>query len=673
MNGRKRAGFPEWEKVNEWLKKEVLAGYPKAKCEKEPVLKNPEIPILKEYESPASDEFWKKFPKRELPEKVETRVNIMALRKRVWKAKDKMSKTELNRAKKVLRSLQTGAEACQMSALPPVTAQNNKNVYEHGRFLTDTIGTWIKKGFVAGPFSTPPVPGFRSNPLGVVVKNGKTRPILNMSGPVGASFNDNVDERKMERLHMGTAKEFSYLLKDAGFGARFSKFDIQDAYKLVPAKKEDFRLQGFKWLGKYFVETRLSFGGKPSPPNFDALGKTKDLLVCIESNTPRFAVPRALDDTPVVASEETKIVEKFTHHMKLLCTELNIPLAENCPKAEKAFELVQRGTVLGVGFDSRDMTWYLSEEKADKVTTRCLDAMKAPHMDLKQTQKLMGSVNDLAQMSPILKAHKRTGNQFLGSFEGNTQAIKPVPARMREDLAVIAKVSECAKRGLPIASKPGKPGLAALRFYTDAAGASFSTQNGEKRFHDNSGKGVACIGGSCKEDIWAWSRLSWPANLITGMKDEKGSYYGCKSTMLESVGILIPLIAFPDMVKGRQLVFKVDNIAVMWGWRNGYVKNDGSATEVLKAARYLAGYLGADIYIEHVDRMSEELACMADELSRRAQCKSAEDNAALSEGAFRPVTGFLLEWLRDPGGKKDLTLELLSEIQRGPMMSLQKI
>ena len=38
MNGRKRAGFPEWEKVNEWLKKEVLAGYPKAKCGKEPVL-----------------------------------------------------------------------------------------------------------------------------------------------------------------------------------------------------------------------------------------------------------------------------------------------------------------------------------------------------------------------------------------------------------------------------------------------------------------------------------------------------------------------------------------------------------------------------------------------------------------------------------------------------------
>ena len=49
MNGRKRAGFPEWEKVNEWLKKEVLAGYPMAQCEKEPVLKYPEIPIDRKY------------------------------------------------------------------------------------------------------------------------------------------------------------------------------------------------------------------------------------------------------------------------------------------------------------------------------------------------------------------------------------------------------------------------------------------------------------------------------------------------------------------------------------------------------------------------------------------------------------------------------------------------
>ena len=101
---------------------------------------------------------------------------------------------------------------------------------EHGKFLTDTIATWIRKGFVAGPFRVPPKPGFRANPLAVVVRNGKIRPILNMSGPIGKSFNNNVDVGKLERLHMGTAKKFSFTLYVSGVDAKFSKFDICDAY-----------------------------------------------------------------------------------------------------------------------------------------------------------------------------------------------------------------------------------------------------------------------------------------------------------------------------------------------------------------------------------------------------------------------------------------------------------
>ena len=73
--------------------------------------------------------------------------------------------------------------------------------YENGALLTDVIATWIKKGFVAGPFDAPPMAGFRANPLAAVVRNGKVRPILNMSGPKGKSFNDNVDKARLERLH----------------------------------------------------------------------------------------------------------------------------------------------------------------------------------------------------------------------------------------------------------------------------------------------------------------------------------------------------------------------------------------------------------------------------------------------------------------------------------------
>ena len=46
--------------------------------------------------------------------------------------------------------------------------------------------------------------------------------------------------------------------------------------------------------------------------------------------------------------------------MREICAEVKILLADNCPLAEKAFEKVTRGTVLGVGFDSERMEWYLS-------------------------------------------------------------------------------------------------------------------------------------------------------------------------------------------------------------------------------------------------------------------------------------------------------------------------
>ena len=369
--------------------------------------------------------------------------------------------------------------------------------------MTDTIATWIKKGFVAGPFDSPPMPGFRANPLGVVNRNGKIRPILNMSGPKGASFNDNVDRPKLERLHMGTAKSFGTALKHAGKDAIFSKFDIQDAYKLMPAKPEDYRLQGFTWLGKYFIETRQSFGGVPSPCNFDRLNKTKDTVICLRSGTPRGAVFRALDDSPCVGPKDSNITADFTSSMKKFCQSTNIPLAPNCPSADKAFEMKNKGIVLGIGFDSRDLTWFLAPAKAEKVMRRCWKAIRSSHVDLEQMQQLMGTINDLAQMCPLLKFHKRAGNALVRQFAGNRNEVRMVTEELRKELAVIAKVAESSVKGLPIAAEPSQPPLAAVMCYTDAAGASFSMVRGERCYHGNEGRGVSCIIGESVSNVQA--------------------------------------------------------------------------------------------------------------------------------------------------------------------------
>ena len=163
-NGRLKQGFPEMETVDMWLNTNIKASCPGPERVVMGEVKNKEIPVLESYSEGANDSFWRKFPKRSLPTSANTKVNILKLRKMVLKASNRMSRTELRRAKKVISDLRQGANAYQRQELPPISTSNAKSAVEHGALLTDTIATWVKKGFVAGPFDTPPVPGFRENP-----------------------------------------------------------------------------------------------------------------------------------------------------------------------------------------------------------------------------------------------------------------------------------------------------------------------------------------------------------------------------------------------------------------------------------------------------------------------------------------------------------------------------
>ena len=69
-------------------------------------------------------------------------------------------------------------------------------------------------------------------------------------------------------------------------------------YKLVPAKIEDLRLQGFAFMDMMFCENMMAFDGKPSVGNYDAVGNTIFTLALVNSSTPRKLVDRCVDDVP---------------------------------------------------------------------------------------------------------------------------------------------------------------------------------------------------------------------------------------------------------------------------------------------------------------------------------------------------------------------------------------
>jgi hypothetical protein len=88
-----------------------------------------------------------------------------------------------------------------------------------------------------------------------------------------------------------------------------SKFDKKDAYKLIPAKKNDWNKQGFRWLDRNFLELQQIFGGIPLVCNFDRLLNTILVITLAKCEIPKYLAFRNLDNVPVVPPDNSNWCE----------------------------------------------------------------------------------------------------------------------------------------------------------------------------------------------------------------------------------------------------------------------------------------------------------------------------------------------------------------------------
>jgi hypothetical protein len=306
--------------------------------------KNPEIPVLSDYHSYPDQKFWDLFPSHH-PTNLKKTIDVENLKKYIDKCWADWTLPQKRTASKAMAFLEARKPAPLTRSLPGLIEKNAPSAIENGEFMTDVLATWVKKGFVAGPFEKPPMDGLRGNPLMAAVQKTKVRPILNLSSPKGRSFNDAVNVWEVDNLQMCTPRIFSDSILKAGKGALISKTDIQDAYKLIPNPISDWRLYGFTWLGKFFVDTTTVFGSKTAPASFDPLPETLVNIVCTIKRIPKVWVHRQLDDVPIVAPVGSGWTETFTKGYAQICQDLKVPLAENCPNHDKAFGPSMFGTV----------------------------------------------------------------------------------------------------------------------------------------------------------------------------------------------------------------------------------------------------------------------------------------------------------------------------------------
>lgn len=135
----------------------------------------------------------------------------------------------------------------------------------------------INKGYVIGPFSSPPFSPFRVNSLGVATRkySGKKRLIFDMSSPHSntiASVNECIPSEPFS-LYYASVDNAIQLIKLAGHGAWLAKADITDAFKIIPIHPSDLPLFGVKWDSKFYFAVRLTFGCKSSPHIFNCISE----------------------------------------------------------------------------------------------------------------------------------------------------------------------------------------------------------------------------------------------------------------------------------------------------------------------------------------------------------------------------------------------------------------
>lgn len=219
-------GLPlNWARVKSWLHFRSNISIAATSKTTEMKKKCPEVKVLSDYSVNPDPEYWKNFPFKNLPKAPTTCINVQALKEKIGKVDCKMTWAQKNRAKNCVNSLLEGGDSGQKINLPACFQKNTPSTVVHGEMVADTVASWIKSGFVAGPFDQPPLPNFRVNPLMAVDQGEKIRLVINMSSPKGNSFNDNVKLEGTEKVGMTSARNVSYTIVEAGKNAVMSKLD----------------------------------------------------------------------------------------------------------------------------------------------------------------------------------------------------------------------------------------------------------------------------------------------------------------------------------------------------------------------------------------------------------------------------------------------------------------
>jgi len=158
------------------------------------------------------------------------------------------------------------------------------------------------------------------------------------------------------------------------------------------------------------------------------------------------------------------------------------------------------------------------------------------------------------------------------------------------------------------------------------------------------------------------NQLVWPKNFILLATDEWGVRFGDKTTTLETIGLLLPMILCPHLFKNQHIVMKVDCLGTVFGMKNRAAKGDISASVFIRAVYLIAAYLECVLHVDHLPRISDWGAEVVDRMSRRSTTTRQDDKKLRSFEQHR-LPSCMIDWFHNPFTDWSLPMQLLSHVK----------
>jgi hypothetical protein len=247
-------------------------------------------------------------------------------------------------------------------------------------------------------------------------QEGKWRLILDLSSPTGNSVNDGIPKDKFSVQYMHVDDIINAVM-ELGRGALIAKFDIQNAYRIVPIHPDDRHLLGMQWRDQFYVDMTLPFGLRSAPYIFTSIA---DLVEwSLKQNHGVGSLEHYLDDFHTLGPPNSVICQQNLDTCVQLCKEWGIPLHPD--KLEGPSTCI---TVLGIEIDTVKLQARLPKEKFDLIMSLLMAWSHKRHCIKKDLESLIGYLQHACRVIPPGRTFLRRMINLLTAFRREDHPIR---------------------------------------------------------------------------------------------------------------------------------------------------------------------------------------------------------------------------------------------------------